>query len=197
VSAIGVHTGAARLRLSAQPQYADPQVIESLTAAEASSRSAMLDLRRVLDVLHKTSDPTSQIGLADLDELLAGVRRSGLSVGLRATGQPRRLPGSVDVALYRVAQEMLTNALRYGDGSPVEVRLDYGESRVALSVRNRIGETPEADERPSTGRGLAGIHSRVSLFGGSLSYGPTADGTTWESRVDVSVDTPLSAGSLS
>ncbi|MGN9781272.1 sensor histidine kinase [Nonomuraea sp. ZG12] len=196
VSAIGVHAGAARLKLAARPEFADPDIIDSLTAVEASSRSAMLDLRRVLDILHRTSDSTSQIGLGNLDELFDGVRRSGLAIRFQVTGMPRELPGSVDIALYRIAQEMLTNALRYGDGTTVDVDLDFGENHVVLSVRNGIGPRQERADRPSTGRGLVGIRSRVALFGGTVSHGPDGSGKTWETRVNVCFDASSSGEAL-
>ncbi|MEV5893209.1 sensor histidine kinase [Nonomuraea fuscirosea] len=190
VSAIGVHTGAARLKLAARPECADPDIIDSLTAVEASSRSAMLDLRRVLDVLHGTSGSTGQLGLGNLDGLLDGVRRSGLGIRFQVAGPPRGLSGSVDIALYRIAQEMLTNALRYGDGGTVDVDLEFAEERVELSVRNGIGTCPQRAERPSTGRGLVGIRSRVALFGGTVTHGPDDAGKIWETRVSVSFDAP-------
>jgi signal transduction histidine kinase len=196
VSAIGVHTGAARLKLAARPEFADPDIIDSLTAVEASSRSAMLDLRRVLDVLHRTADATGQVGLGDLDELFDGVRRSGLAIRFQVTGVPRELPGSVDIALYRIAQEMLTNALRYGDGTTAEVDLDFGRTRVTLSVRNGIGPRPERADRSPTGRGLVGIRSRAALFGGTVAHGPDGGGKTWETRVSVPFDASSSGEAL-
>ncbi|WP_345426141.1 sensor histidine kinase [Pseudonocardia xishanensis] len=197
VSAIGAHTGAARLRLAAEPHPHGNKVTASLAAAEASSRSAMTDLRRVLDVLHRTAQLPSQVGLADLDELIAGVHRSGLPVRLCTSGRPRDLPGSVDVALYRIAQEMLTNALRYGDGSPVELHLDHRDDLVRLTARN--GTCPASagpTESCSTGRGLAGIRSRAGLLGGTASYGPSPDGTAWETRVEIYIDVPVPTGAL-
>lgn len=191
VSAIGVHAGAARLQLAAQPESVGPEIIDSLTAVETSSRSAMLDLRRVLDILHGTSDSTNQPGLDNLDELFDGVRHSGAAVRFRESGTPRELPGSVDTALYRIAQEMLTNALRHGDGTIVDVDLVYGEDVVVLSARNGIGPPTGGEDRLSTGRGLAGIRSRVALFGGHVSHGPTAGGTTWETTVEVCTDAQL------
>ncbi|WP_432825747.1 sensor histidine kinase [Dactylosporangium sp. CA-092794] len=196
VSAIGVHTGAARLKLAARPGFADPEIVDSLTAVETSSRSAMLDLRRVLDVLHRTSDSTNQIGIGNLDELFEGVRRSGLAVRFEVSGTPRELPGSLDIALYRIAQEMLTNALRYGDGTTVEVELGFAEESVVLSARNGIGSHTEYDDWSASGRGLAGIRSRAALFGGGVSHGPVAGGSTWETKVNLCSDTPLSGETL-
>lgn len=196
VSAIGVHTGAARIKLAAKPEFANPEIMDSLTAVELSSRSAMSDLRRMLDILHGTSDSTNQPGLGNLDELFDGVRRSGLATRFTVTGTPRGLPGSIDIALYRIVQEMLTNALRYGDEDTVDVDLDFGETRVVLTARNRIGSRSKRGDRPSTGRGLAGIRSRAALFGGTVSYGPDAGGKNWQTRVCVSYDAS-SPGELS
>ncbi|WP_218163948.1 sensor histidine kinase [Actinomadura madurae] len=190
VSAIGVHAGAARMKLAAKPEFADSEIMDSLGAVESSSRSAMADLRRMLDVLHEKADSTDQLGLANLVDLFDGVHRSGLAVRFRVSGAPRGLPGPVDAALYRITQEMLTNALRYGDGNVVEVDLDFGETRIVLTARNGIGPRSERGDRPSTGRGLDGIRSRAALFGGTVSHGPDAAGRTWVTRVSVSCGAP-------
>ncbi|MFJ5992797.1 sensor histidine kinase [Lentzea sp. NPDC092896] len=183
VSAIGVHSGAARIKLAARTDFDDEEIMDSLMAVELSRRSAMSDLRRMLDLLHGKPDSSTQPGLGNLDELFDGVRRSGLATRFRVSGAPRWLPGSVDVALYRITQEMLTNALRYGDGSTVDVWLDFDETCVVLTARNGIGASCE---RSSSGRGLAGIRSRAALFGGTVSHGPDTAGKNWETRVSVS-----------
>jgi signal transduction histidine kinase len=186
VSAIGVHAGAARLGLSAATS---PGISDSLAAVETSSRSAMVDLRRLLDLLHgDPSDVSRQPGLDNIEELLDGVRRAGLPTRLSTHGPVRPLPGSLDVALYRITQEMLTNALRHGDGSAVEVGLRYHEASVSLTARNGISPavpTPpssrhQASERRDSGRGLAGIRKRAALFEGTIEYGPDPAGRMWE-----------------
>jgi signal transduction histidine kinase len=191
VSAISVHTGAARLKLEARPD-ATAEVIDSLSEVEASTRSAMQDLRRVLDVLHKTADSTNQVGLKNLEELFDGVRRSGQPVRFRTTGAPQEIPPSVDIALYRIVQEMLTNALRHGDGSAVEIELGFTPDTVTLSSRNGIGPITDSEQRQSDGRGLAGIRGRVALFGGDVAYGADSTGLVWETRVTVNTSTPTS-----
>jgi signal transduction histidine kinase len=190
VSAIGAHAGAARLRLAARPGTADPETTKAIAAVEHSSRAAMADLRRVLDILHGSPDPTNQIGLGNLDQLFDGVEGSGLNVQFKVSGEPRQLPGSVDIALYRIAQEMLTNALRHGDGEGVVVELTFTAGAVELSARNGIGPPPEVGEHPLSGRGLAGIRGRAALFGGQARYGPTVGGKTWETKVTVRDETP-------
>lgn len=192
VSAIGVHAGAARMKLGTT--HPSPAVLDSLAAVEAASRSAMIDLRTMLDLLHGAADTTNQPGLDNLEELLQNVRRSGLATRLHVHGVPRPLPGSLDIALYRITQEMLTNALRHGDGTSVDVEIDYQRTSIILTVRNGIppvsvpagrGVPAEPD---GTGRGLAGIRTRAALFHGSVSHGPDGDTHCWETVVTVPLE---------
>jgi signal transduction histidine kinase len=166
VSAIGVHAGAARLGLARR--NGDDPALRSLSAVEKASRSAMSDLHRLLDLLHGQSPEALQPGLNDLGDLL-----HGLPARLVMHGKSRELPPSLEVVLYRIAQEALTNALRHGDGGPVEVELAYTDDEVALTVTNtRSRETGQNGQRH---HGLAGIRRRVTLYGGKLSYGPEED----------------------
>ena len=183
VSAIGVHAGAARMGLSAA---GEPNgIADSLAAVETSSRAAMLDLRRLLDLLHGDPATAGQPGLDNIDELLDGVRRAGLPTRLSTHGVARPLPESLEIALYRITQEMLTNAARHGDGTPVEIELRYDESTVSVTARNGIrrgttAEPSDTHESHPTPRGLAGIRKRASVFGGTITYGPDAEGRRWE-----------------
>ncbi|GAB3141101.1 sensor histidine kinase [Amycolatopsis sp. NPDC004378] len=179
VSAIGVHAGAARLGL---PDGAEP-VRKSLGAVESASRSAMADLRRLLDLLHAETN-AEQPGLDNLDELVETVRAAGLPTRLALRGEPRELPGSLDVALYRIAQEALTNALRHGEG-PVEVELNHGRTEVVLTVTNGL-RAGRAEENEHAHRGLTGIRQRVTLFGGQVSYGE--NGEHWQLRTTFPVE---------
>jgi signal transduction histidine kinase len=174
VSAIGVHAAAARMRLGA----GDGEVSGSLGAVETSSRAAMTDLRRLLELLHG-EDAGDQPGLAQLPDLFDGVRSSGLEVSFVAYDEPLPVDPEVDLALYRTAQEMLTNARRHGAGSTVRVELEYHDDRVVLTARNRAGPA----NHDGTGRGLAGIDNRVALLGGESSHGPVDDGEYWRTTV--------------
>ena len=187
VSAIGVHAGAARIQLDAARTGVG--VVDSLAAVEAASRSAMADLRTMLDLLHGASDSTSQPGLDNLEELLGTVRAAGLATRLRVLGVPRPLPGSLDIALYRITQEMLTNALRHGDGTPVDVELRYDNESFTLTARNGIGRAPTTPD--GTGRGLAGIRTRAAMFAGTVGHGPDHDNRHWETTVTVPTEEAL------
>lgn len=182
VSAIGAHAGAARMGLSSGGTAT--KFSESMSAVETSSRAAMLDLRRLLDLLHGDPASAGHPGLDQIEELLDGVRRTGLASRLSTHGVVRPLPEPLEIALYRVTQEMLTNAARHGDGTPVDLALHYDESTVSIAARNGIRmSTPPARDGSSsrpTPRGLSGIRKRASVFGGTVSYGPDAEGRRWE-----------------
>ncbi|MFI6908368.1 sensor histidine kinase [Nonomuraea sp. NPDC050394] len=177
VSAIGMHAGVARIRATTAAN--DQDLTTSLAAVETSSRAAMLDLRRLLDILH--GDPAgedSQPGLDNLPELLDALSGVGLSARVTVHGVPSRLPESLDITAYRVVQEMLTNALRHGAGRVAEVGLRYDGVNLTVTTSNPLG----AGIRPRLGsphRGLQGIRDRVTMFAGSTSYGPSPDGRTW------------------
>lgn len=122
VSAIGIHAGAARLALSGPGD--DAAVTRSLAAVESESRAAMVDLRRQLDLLHGHHDAARrQPGMADIEDLVDRVRTAGLDVSVVTTGT--ELPQSLDITVFRIVQELLTNALRHGAGpARLAVRCD-------------------------------------------------------------------------
>lgn len=177
VSAISVHAGAARLRLTRTD--ADPSAITSLRSVEDASRSALGDLRNMLDLLHGERS-ARQLGLADIDKLLHGFRTASIPVRLDVTGEPITLPPTVDVALYRVVQEMLTNALRHGDGGVITVTVRYEDTLVEIETLNPYRPSRSVN---GGGRGLSGIRSRVHALGGRLRAGPHADARTWSTIV--------------
>ncbi|MGW2662063.1 sensor histidine kinase [Nocardia tengchongensis] len=181
VSAIGIHAGVARMALS----RTDPEAAaRSVHAVESSSRAAMVDLRRQLDLLHGRDDEGQrQPGLADIDDLVQRVRDAGLTVRVQVTGEAPVLPESLDVMLYRVVQEMLTNALRHG-GDPADLEIAYRPGLVEVHEANPIAAHPPTGD---VHRGLDGIRRRVELFDGTLDYGPNPSGTHWAIRVSVPI----------
>ncbi|GLY50542.1 histidine kinase [Lentzea sp. NBRC 102530] len=177
VSAINLHAGAARL---GTPE-GDPKLMTSLRAVETSSRAAMVDLRHLLDLLHgDKSEGARQPGLDNLDELLDGVRAAGTPARLEVCGQRRDVPESVDVTVYRIIQEMLTNALRHGDSSGVTVTLQYAPDSLTVAAVNVAGR---GDDTGAVRRGLVGIRNRASMFAGTTRSGLDPDGRTWRTVV--------------
>jgi signal transduction histidine kinase len=187
VSAIGIHAGAARLALTADPSTNGRQAAAaSLGAVEASSRAAMVDLRRQLDLLYGRDEAGNrQPGLADIEELVEHVRGAGLDVRVDCRGPVEPLPESLDVIVFRIVQEMLTNALRHGDGT-ARLRVTHDRDTVRIEESNPLGALH--DSADSLHRGLDGIRRRTELFGGSVDHGVQAG------RWRIAVSLPIGAG---
>ena len=110
-----------------------------------------------------------------------------LDVTFRVEGSARTLPADPSLALYRGAQEALTNVARYARGASTTVVLSYGPDRTTLSVEDRLAAaTPQAGAGLADvggGRGLAGMRERVERAGGSMQAGPTEAG--WRVELEV------------
>ena len=157
-------------------------------AIGSSGRQALVELRRLLGLLHTGDDATEtepQPGLRRVGALIDEVERAGLRVNAEIEEPLDALAPGVDLAAYRVIQEGLTNALRHGDGS-ARVSARRGGNTLRLEVRNRCSR--DGSPVTGTGRGLAGMRERVRLFGGELSAGPVGD------EFVLAVRLPLEAG---
>ena len=112
VSMIVVQAGAAARVLHGE----QPDVRNALEVIGATGRETVDEMRTLLGVLRSEEGPTAlkpQPGLADLEQLVSGVREAGLPVTLRIEGAPRPLPTALDLSAYRIVQEALTNTLRH------------------------------------------------------------------------------------
>jgi signal transduction histidine kinase len=166
--------GAARALTGEQPQ-----VTKALADIETAGRAALTEMRRLLGVLRdeEAAGPASQgPGLGDLPELVTLVSGAGLTVELAQTGTPAPLEPAVELTAYRVVQEALTNALRHAAPATVLVTLTWTDGELALDVID-TGATPQADTSSAPGgRGLLGLHERVTAHGGTLRSGLMSDG---------------------
>ena len=143
---------------------------ESLAAIDATGRQALGEMRRLVGLLREDDEPTlaPQPGIAQLDTLLDQVREAGLPVDLVIEGPPRPLPPGVDLSVYRIVQEALTNALKHAGPARARVTLRFAERGVELEIADDgRGPTGESGD----GHGLAGMTERVALFGGELDTG--------------------------
>ncbi|MFD4636067.1 sensor histidine kinase [Lentzea sp. NPDC058436] len=186
VSAISVHAGAARLRLTRTA--GDESALRSVRSVEDSSRTALHDLRQMLDLLlgqRPTADRDP--GLADIATMVERLRETGLEVRLDVSGTPRPLSPQLDAALFRIVQEMLTNALRHGDGGPISVTVSHTTEGLDVETVNPL--SPNGELR-GEGRGLAGIRARAEEFGGVLAQGPRPDGKNWRTAVSFHLGGP-------
>jgi signal transduction histidine kinase len=141
-----------------------------------TGRDALGQMRRLLGVLREEgSGLVPQPGTAQLGALVDQVARAGLPARLSVEGDSRPVPGPVDVTVYRVAQEALTNVLKHaGAVTRVDVVLRYRDAAVELLVR----DDGRGAQAPSDGRGhgLAGMRERIDLQDGTLTAGPRGAG---------------------
>ncbi|RSS08892.1 sensor histidine kinase [Streptomyces sp. WAC08401] len=151
---------------------------QALDAIGSTSRQALGELRRLLDVLREdapgrphSAELAPQPSLTDLAPLVDGVRRAGLPVRTTVHGRPD-LPAGRQLAVYRVIQEALTNTLKHaGPDATADIQLRYGEGgSVTLTVTD-TGRAVRSDS-PGDGRGLPGMRERTALYGGTLEAGP-------------------------
>jgi signal transduction histidine kinase len=146
----------------------------------ASGRRALGEMRRVLGVLRDASGPAELApapGLADLDLLLATVRSTGLNAVLTCEGQIADLPASLQLSIYRLVQESITNSVKHAvAASAVSVRLRRTPHAIDVLVTDD-GTGDEAPRDPlAVGHGLVGMRERVSIHGGSIDAGRTSTG---------------------
>ena len=119
-----------------------------------------------------------QPGIAQLDDLVRHCCEAGLDVTLRVQGQPRPLPSGLELVVYRIAQEALTNTIRHAGPASAFVYLEYGRESVRLTVTDdgRGASAAATEEGVQPGHGLAGMRERVALYGGDISIGPRPGG---------------------
>jgi signal transduction histidine kinase len=156
------------------------QARQALATIEATSRSALVELRRLLGVLRQGDDPVASLepnpGMAELGRLADQIRSAGVEVDLTVEGEPGDLPPGVDLSAFRIAQEGLTNVLRHG-GGVAHVLVRYSPGAVAVEIADD-GRAAAADDAPGAGggHGLIGMRERVAVFGGELTAGPVPGG---------------------
>ncbi len=171
MSVVVVQTGAARQLVRSQPERSESM----LRSVEATSRHALAEMRRLLGLIRSDAEGLAvapQPGLAELDELVARARDSGLELSAEREGEVRALPAGVDLAAYRIAQEAITNAIKHGAG-PAALTVRYRSRELELELRNAI--PPEPSNGGGAGHGLIGMRERAVLYGGTLDAGREGD----------------------
>lgn len=164
---VAVQAGLAEHVLEENPS----QARQSVRTIRDVARMGLQDMRRTLGLLRSDE---SQPGLetspriADVPSLVESLRRgSQFDVDFRVTGTPpRTLAPALELSVYRVVQEALTNAGKHAPGSRVTVRLRYGRDDLDVEIVDDGSTTPL--DVPGSGNGLLGMRERVSMFGGTF-----------------------------
>ncbi|GAA3390272.1 sensor histidine kinase [Streptomyces roseoviridis] len=180
VSLMIVQAEAGPVAVRAAPERAEA----AFEAISETGRDAMVQLRRMLGVLREDeSAPRAprgpQPGVGELPELVRRVRAGGLDVRWETSGAVRPLPAATGAAVFRIAQEGLTNVVRHARAASASVLLVYGEDEVEVRVTDD-GHGPRPGR--SGGHGLVGVRERAAAHGGSAWSGPGPDGRGFELR---------------
>jgi signal transduction histidine kinase len=163
IGVIALRAGAARMRRDPERSQ------EALEAIEELARKTVGEIDQIVGALRDRSSADRVVdapaGLASLDTLVARHAAAGLDVSVAREGEPRRLETAVDQAAYRIVQEALTNAARYGGGT-ARIVLAFSTTALELTVSNAAANASAT--RANGGHGLIGMRERATLLGGSL-----------------------------
>lgn len=183
VSAMTVQAGLALDALDSRPEVART----AMRQVRTSGKEAVRELRTTVGVLREGRRPASAHPapcLAQLDELVEGVRGTGLLVSLHTDTGGRELPQLVELAAYRIVQEALTNVIKHADARHVAVSVAVVGEGLAVEI---IDDGPVSSVSSGEGHGLIGMRERATTMGGDLEAGPLRSGG-WRVRAVLPVE---------
>lgn len=144
-----------------------------------SGREALGDVKRLLRTVDDDQDDAPARGIEQIPELVSRSRLGGVPIELHSPGTPRPVTAAMGQAIYRVAQESLTNILKHSSGGRASLELRWGEEELTMIAHNAVAPGPAALASVD-GRGLAGMRDRVALFEGRFRAGREAESFTLE-----------------
>ncbi len=155
-------------------------VLNALDTIARSARSALVDAQRVIEGVHDDGMVTPQPRLTDIPALIEGMQRGSLKIHPTESGTRVELSTGQEIAVFRIVQECLTNALKHGGrGTDVRLHFDWSGPGLTLHVASAIPAPGKEDAAnpatPRVGRGLPGMRERAHLAGGWLTAGPDGE----------------------
>jgi signal transduction histidine kinase len=195
ITVIGVQASVAGHMLLEDPELLNrAKLAQTLDGISDTCRDARAELRATLEVLRagQTDESRGPVpSLAGLPDLAKAAEAAGLMVGLGYT-EPPTVPPAVGVAVYRIVQEALTNAVRHAPGCRVRVGLAADGQRLRVTVEDdgpRVRSRDTTASPQSPGYGLIGMRERARSVGGTITTGPRPAGNGFV----ISADLPLRA----
>jgi signal transduction histidine kinase len=169
---ISLQAGIAAHIAETQPE----QAVEALQVIRDASRDVLGELRAILGQLRAddgSAEPARGIGR--LSALVEQTTRAGMEVSVRVVGRPRPVPVELDIAVYRIVQEALTNVLRHAPGAAARVLVTYEPRGVRVTIEND-GSIGRAGPSEGSGYGIVGMRERATALGGELDASSLPDG---------------------
>jgi signal transduction histidine kinase len=178
-----LHVTSARLAVEHDPADA----ARALAEAERLGQESLAEVRLAVGMLHRNEDPgrtTPLPGAGDLPALVERFRSAGADVTLAVEGDTGRLAATTGLAVYRILQEALTNAVKHAPGAPTAVHLSVDADVVRLAV--------DSAAEPGTGNGLGlpSMRERAEALGGTCHAGPGGRGWLVEATLPLAAIRP-------
>jgi signal transduction histidine kinase len=187
-----LHVQSARLAVEHDPADA----ARALAEAERLGRECLAEVRMTVGMLRREESPglneaamAPLPGVEALPALVEQFRSAGADITLTVEGEAGGLPATTGLAVYRIAQEALTNAVKHAPGAPTAVRLTVGPERVTLTADSRA--EPGSVAKPGAGLGVVSMRERAESLGGTCEAGPGGQG--WLVRATLPLDASLRA----
>jgi signal transduction histidine kinase len=163
------------------PARSAPDVARAAEDIRDEGHQALEELRDTLGILtpgrdRRQAPRAPQPDVSQLHRLVERATSRGQDARLEVNGHPEILPTPVQRAIYRIAQETLTNVAKHAPGATVTLAVDCRLDGVHINVVNGPPARPVADGLPSGGNGLIGLRERATLLGGTLTAGPHENG---------------------
>jgi len=197
LAVITVQAGVGRRLMAKRPEQASA----ALESIETIGRTAQEELHVVLGLLRDEENRAAALvpapRLVDVKELVETVRASGTPVDLHMSGTDRPLSPALELSVYRVVQEALTNVVRHAPGARATVDLAVFDNVIHLDVTDdgapQSPQTPPGPSAPPAspgpaGHGIVGMRERITAFGGWLHAEPMADGRGFRVTAQVPVE---------
>lgn len=183
-----LHVQSARLSVQHDPGDAE----RALAEAERLGRECLAEVRTTVGMLRadetagRAADHAPLPGADGLPVLVERFRSAGADVSLTVEGDPARLPATTGLAVYRITQEALTNAVKHAPGAPTAIQLAISPGEVTLTADSRTRPGPAGD----TGLGVISMRERAESLGGSCEAGPGGSGWLVRARFPLTGATP-------
>ncbi len=183
ISVINLQAGVSEHLIERDPE----QARIALGAIRRASKDALVELRGMLGVLRGVDDEGRPLppapGLNRLNELVDRAREARLEVSMSLPEEQRELPGGVDLTVYRIVQESLTNVIRHAQARRACVTIDFDDRDIVVEVVDDGAGVP-AGTPVSEGNGMVGMRERVLIAGGEFCAGP-AEGRGFRVRARI------------